>query len=168
MAVLITGGAGFIGSHLCEAILARELRDVICLDNFNSFYDPSIKRHNISGLISSPHFTLVEGDIRDQALCNNIFETHSIDVVIHLAAMAGVRPSIENAALYYDVNVHGTLTLLECSKTHGVETFLFASSSSVYGNNKKSPFSESDFVDHPVSPYAASKKAGELLAYTYD
>lgn len=162
---LITGAAGFLGSSLCEALLEMPDVRIVGLDNFNDFYDPEIKRRNIGGVLASDRFTLVEGDIRDEGGCRGLFSEYSFDVVIHLAAMAGVRPSIQDPGLYMDVNVTGTLNLLGLSAEFGVQKFLFASSSSVYGNNEKAPFSETDFVDHPISPYAVSKKAGELLCY---
>jgi UDP-glucuronate 4-epimerase len=164
--ILITGGAGFIGSHLCEKLLSLGNR-VICLDNFNDFYAPSLKWENLNSIINNPFFTLFEGDIRDEECLNNLFKFHSPNLVIHLAAMAGVRPSLENPSLYYDVNINGTYKLLEICKSNYVKHFVFASSSSVYGNNKKLPFSESDPVDNPISPYAYSKKSGELLSYLY-
>ena len=163
--ILVTGGAGFIGSHLCEALL-RDRHDVIALDNFDDFYDPAIKRRNIAAADRSDRFTLAEGDIRDAAVVDKVLK-RDVDVVVHLAARAGVRPSIERPLLYQDVNVRGTLVLLEaCRKLSGCR-FIFAGSSSVYGNRTKVPFSESDRVDDPISPYAATKKAGELLCHTY-
>ena len=163
---VVTGGAGFIGSHLCEALLADN-RQVIAVDNFDTFYDPQIKRSNIAGCQGHPRFTLVEGDIRNAAVMNDVIGTDGVDVIVHLAARAGVRPSIEQPLLYQDVNVTGTAVLLEAARQHGLKRFIFASSSSVYGNNNKIPFAESDRVDFPISPYAATKKAGELLCHTY-
>jgi UDP-glucuronate 4-epimerase len=164
--VLVTGVAGFIGSHLCERLLAGG-DEVVGLDNFDPFYDPAIKRHNIEQALKSNSFELVEGDIRDKALIEKLFAAKRPDMVVHLAAKAGVRPSIEDPAGYADVNINGTVALLEAARKTGVSKFIFASSSSVYGNNTKVPFSEMDNVDHPISPYAATKKAGELLCYTY-
>ncbi|MDO8304002.1 MAG: SDR family NAD(P)-dependent oxidoreductase [Sedimentisphaerales bacterium] len=166
MKVLVTGGAGFIGSHLCERLLANG-HGVIALDNFDAFYDPQVKRNNIAECIAKKEFTLIEGDIRDSDSVEDIFNAGTIEMIFHLAAKAGVRPSIEDPFSYQEVNVKGTLVLLEAARKHGVKKFIFASSSSVYGNNKKVPFSESDNVDNPISPYAATKKAGELLCYTY-
>lgn len=163
--VLITGAAGFIGSNLAKKMLHKGFQ-VIGIDNFDDFYDPAIKRKAVAKL-ESADFSLYEGDIRDRQFLDKVFETTKPDLVIHLAARAGVRPSIEQPELYYEVNVTGTLTLLEAMRKAGVKNLLFASSSSVYGNNKKVPFSESDAVDNPISPYAATKKAGELLCYTY-
>ncbi len=163
--ILVTGGAGFIGSHLVDRLLARG-QSVVCLDNFNDYYDPAIKRSNVSRHLKSPGYALVEGDIRDRALVAKIFSDNDISAVVHLAARAGVRPSLQRPELYYDVNVAGTVNLLEACAKAGVKKFVFASSSSVYGNNKKVPFSEADPVDHPISPYAATKKAGELACYT--
>lgn len=164
--VFITGIAGFIGSNLAKAML-EEGWSVSGIDNFDDFYDPQLKRMAIRRAEASGSISLIEGDIRDAALLNSVFSSNRPDLVIHLAARAGVRPSIEQPALYYDVNVTGTLTLLEAMRQNGMKDLLFASSSSVYGNNKKVPFSESDSVDNPISPYAATKKAGELLCYTY-
>ena len=166
MIILITGGAGFIGSNLSDSLL-NQGHFVICFDNFDDFYDTSNKKKNIREAICSPNYILVEGDIRDQNLLENIFNEHKPNIVIHLAARAGVRPSVLNPALYYDVNLTGTLSLLEVMRSHNVTKMIMASSSSVYGNNEKVPFSESDSVDNPISPYAASKKATELLCYTY-
>ncbi len=165
MNLIVTGGAGFIGSNLCEELL-NEGHKVMCIDNFNEFYDPAIKRRNIEKL-KSKKFKLYEGDILDKPFLANVFSENPVDIVIHLAAMAGVRPSIENPYLYYNVNVIGTLNILEVMKEWNVKNLIFASSSSLYGNNKKIPFSEIDNVDYPISPYAASKKAGELLCHTY-
>ena len=166
MNILVTGGAGFIGSHLCEHLLANGHR-VICLDNFDDFYDPAIKQKNVAAALLSPMYTLVRGDIRDEVVLNGIFEKTSVDCVVHLAAKAGVRPSIQQPVHYMDVNVNGTANLLEAMHRHGVGRFLFGSSSSIYGNQEKTPFSETDDVSRPISPYAASKHSGELLAYNY-
>jgi UDP-glucuronate 4-epimerase len=164
--ILVTGGAGFIGSHLVEALI-KEGREVIVLDSFDDFYLPEIKRRNLEALADRPGFKLVEGDIRDETLVESVFSGHPIGVVVHLAARAGVRPSIQQPVLYCDVNVHGTTVLLEACRRHGIAKFIFGSSSSVYGNNVKLPFSEKDDVDRPISPYAATKRAGELLCATY-
>ena len=164
--ILVTGGAGFIGSHLVEALLEQR-REVVVLDNFDDFYRPEVKRRNVEPLAGRPGFTLIEGDIRDQALVEKVFTTSPISLVVHLAARAGVRPSIQQPLLYCDVNVNGTAVLLEACRRHGVTKFIFGSSSSVYGNNRKLPFSEKDDVDRPISPYAATKRAGELLCATY-
>ncbi len=164
--VLVTGAAGFIGSHLTERLLANQVA-VICLDNFNDFYDPEIKRENIRVFLEDPRFTLREGDIRDQSLVEKIFVDHRPDAVIHLAAMAGVRPSIKDPLLYNDVNVNGTCVLLEAVRKYPVSNFIFGSSSSVYGARDTVPFSEKEDVTRPISPYAATKVAGEILCYTY-
>ena len=166
MKILVTGGAGFIGSHLCEALL-RQGHEVVALDNFDEFYDPAIKRANISPCRAHDRFVLAEGDIRDAELVGRLLGEHHPEVIVHLAARAGVRPSIEDPLLFQDVNMRGTNVLLEAARRQGVTKFVFASSSSVYGNNKKVPFAESDVVDFPISPYAATKKAGELLCHTY-
>ena len=165
MNILVTGAAGFIGSHLCEYLVNSHY--VYGLDNFCDFYDPEIKRNNIGKLKNHKNFQLFEVDIRDKAGLNFIFSENSFDIVIHLAAMAGVRPSIEDPDTYTEVNINGTVNLLEECKKNNVKKFIFASSSSVYGNNPKVPFSEKDSVDFPISPYAATKKAGELICYTY-
>lgn len=165
-AILVTGGAGFIGSHLCERLI-RGGREVVCLDVFDNFYAKTVKLRNIDALKSEERFHLYEGDIRDPALLENLFGHHSLDAVVHLAARAGVRPSLEMPRLYADVNVTGTASLLEHARAFKVRKFLFGSSSSVYGNSETAPFSESAPADEPVSPYAATKRAGELLAYTY-
>jgi UDP-glucuronate 4-epimerase len=163
MRVLVTGGAGFIGSHLCERLLARG-DELLVLDNFNDFYDPAIKRENAAALVGA---RIVEGDIRDAELVGNLFEGFRPDTLVHLAAMAGVRPSLEDPLLYQDVNVRGTMVLLEALRASPGTRFVFASSSSVYGGNEKVPFSEADELHRPVSPYAATKRAGELIAYSY-
>jgi UDP-glucuronate 4-epimerase len=164
--ILVTGGAGFIGSHLTERLLA-EGRRVVVLDNFDPFYDPAVKRRNLAAAGDAAGFRLVTGDIRDRDLLDRLLGSEPVDAVVHLAARAGVRPSILDPELYASVNLLGTTCLLEACRRHRVGAFLFGSSSSVYGNNAKVPFSESDPVDHPVSPYAATKKAGELLCYTF-
>ncbi len=164
--VLVTGGAGFIGSHLAERLLDRG-DGVVVLDNFDAFYDPAIKRRNVAAAAGHPAYELVEGDIRDDAALERLFAAQRFDAVVHLAARAGVRPSIAEPALYTSVNLDGTTRLLEACRRHGVTRFVFGSSSSVYGNNKKVPFSEDDPVDHPISPYAATKKAGEVLCHAH-
>ncbi len=161
--VLITGGAGFIGSHVANMLLARG-DAVTVLDNFNDFYDPALKRENARGLRGA---TIVTGDIRDAALVARLFAEGEFDAVVHLAAMAGVRPSLLDPLHYQDVNVRGTVILLEELKRRPKTRFVFASSSSVYGSNEKVPFEESDDIHHPVSPYAATKRAGELMCYTH-
>ena len=165
-ALLVTGGAGFIGSHLVERLLERGWR-VVVLDSFDSFYDPAIKRRNVERAAAHPRYRLVQGDIRDAAAVESLFAAERFLAVVHLAARAGVRPSIEQPQLYASVNVDGTTTLLEASGRHGVERFIFGSSSSVYGNNDKLPFAESDPADRPISPYGATKKAGEVLCHAF-
>jgi UDP-glucuronate 4-epimerase len=166
MNVLVTGAAGFIGSHLSER-LVRQGMHVVGLDNFDPFYEPAVKWNNISGLLSSPNFKLVQGDIRNRVLADKVFHEGRFDAVVHLAAKAGVRPSIVDPVGYVDTNINGSVVLLEAARSAGIKKFIFASSSSVYGNNEKVPFSETDNVDNPISPYAATKKAGELICYTY-
>lgn len=162
---VVTGAAGFIGSHVSEALLSRGWR-VTGVDSFDAFYDPGVKRRNIAGCLQSGNFSLVEADIRDGEAMDAVMGG-GVDVVVHLAARAGVRPSIEQPVLYHDVNVTGTCVLLEAARKRGVGKFVFSSSSSVYGNNPKVPFAESDNVDFPISPYAVTKKAGELLCHAY-
>ncbi len=166
MTYLVTGGAGFIGSHLVDTLLTRG-EQVVCVDNFNTYYNPQRKRRNITWATQQPKYTLVEADIRDAAAMEHVFETYRPVRVAHLAAMAGPRPSIDQPALYAAVNVSGTVTLLELAHRYDVQGLLFASTSSVYGRTTKLPFVETDSTDWPLSPYAASKKAGEVLAYTF-
>jgi UDP-glucuronate 4-epimerase len=166
MHILVTGGAGFIGSHLTRRLLARGDR-VTVLDDFNDFYDPTLKRENIAPFLDNPDYLLVEGDIRNDQRVDDLFAEGRFDAVIHLAARAGVRPSLQQPILYEDVNCIGTLRLLEAARAHGPNIFLFGSSSSVYGINEKVPFSEDDAVNQPISPYATTKRAGELLCYNY-
>ena len=163
--ILVTGGAGFIGSHTVEALLGRG-DEVWVLDNFNDFYDPGIKRANAKLLVDAGA-RLVEGDIRDEQCLDSLFAEGRFGAVIHLAAMAGVRPSLEAPLLYEDVNVRGSLLLLERIRRAEGCRYVFASSSSVYGSNEQVPFREVDDIHHPVSPYAATKRAGELHAFTY-
>lgn len=164
--ILVTGGAGFIGSNLVDRLLKTENR-ITVVDNFNDFYNPEIKRANIKEHLKHNNYHLVEGDLRDSDTVTELFERSQFDEVIHLAAMAGVRPSIERPVYYQEVNLIGTMNLLEAMKKHNIKKLIFASSSSVYGNNEKVPFSESDPVDNPISPYASTKKSGELMVYTY-
>ena len=166
MKILITGGAGFIGSHLADRRLARGDR-VVVLDDFNDFYDPGLKRANVAPHLSNPCYRLVEADIRNGETVSRLFETERFDAVIHLAARAGVRPSIAQPVLYEEVNCVGTLRLLEAATAFGKPRFLFASSSSVYGINSKLPFAENDPIEKPVSPYATTKRSGELLVFNY-
>jgi len=165
MKAFISGAAGFIGSHLTERLL-KEGWTVTGVDNFDDFYDPGIKRRNLAGCLSNPSFCLMEADIRDQNAMQEAVADDT-DVIVHLAARAGVRPSIARPLLYTDVNINGTVVLLEIARERNIPRFIFASSSSVYGNNRKVPFSEDDNVDFPISPYAATKKAGELMCHTY-
>lgn len=165
MKALVTGAAGFIGSHLAERLLADGCQ-VVGVDNFDDFYDPQVKRRNIAACLDDDNFELIEADIRDSGAMNKA-AAKGVDIVVHLAARAGVRPSIEQPVLYSDVNINGTLVMLEAAREHNVSKFVFASSSSVYGNNEKIPFSEDDNVDFPISPYAATKKACELICHTY-
>jgi UDP-glucuronate 4-epimerase len=172
MSYLITGGAGFVGSHVAEHLLKRGEK-VVIIDNFNDYYDPKLKRHNIERIntismtSTSPQLTVVEGDIRDTALISKLFDEHDFTHVGHMAAMANVRESIERAPLYFDVNVTGTMNLLEVSRRHAVQQFVLASTSSVYGNTEVLPFIETDTADHPLASYPASKRSAEVLAHTY-
>ncbi len=163
---LVTGGAGFIGSHLCDYLLENGAR-VINVDNFNDFYNPGIKEKNIAQHLGKENYTVERTDIRDLGSLDRIFGQNKIDTVVHLAAMAGVRPSIEKPLLYEEVNVAGTMNLLEMCKKYDIKNFVCASSSSVYGNNKQVPFKETDIVDFAISPYAATKKSCEVMGHTY-
>jgi UDP-glucuronate 4-epimerase len=164
MRILVTGGAGFIGSHLVEKLLSTG-HGVSILDDFNDFYDPQIKRANIQAVASD--IGIHQVDLRDSAAINSLFHREKFDAIAHLAARAGVRPSIRQPQLYYDTNVDGTLHLLEAARLTGIERFIFASSSSVYGNSKTIPFSENLHLTQTISPYAATKIAGEFLCSTY-
>ncbi|MEQ9309392.1 MAG: GDP-mannose 4,6-dehydratase [Balneolaceae bacterium] len=166
MKFLITGAAGFIGSHLTEALLNLNHK-VIGLDNFDPFYAKDVKVQNLKHALNNPNFQLLEIDLSNLSSLNSVLNSHEFDAIIHLAAKAGVRNSILKPDEYLNVNVNGTLNLLEAMRKTGHKKLVFASSSSVYGNNKKVPFSETDPVDYPISPYAASKKAAEQLCYTY-
>lgn len=166
MNILLTGGAGFIGSHLAERLLARGDR-VAILDDLNDYYDPRLKQDNLRPILASPGATFVKGDILDVPLLDKVFADSRFDVIVHLAARAGVRPSIQDPLLYDRVNCRGTLLLLEAARKNGIQRFVFASSSSVYGNVKDIPFREDARVDRPVSPYAATKAAGELYCHNY-
>jgi len=164
MNILITGGAGFIGSHLGEKLLAAG-HDVVLLDDFNDFYDPQIKRANIAGFAKD--VTVCHVDLRESDSVRTVFRREKIDAIVHLAARAGVRPSIQSPQLYYETNVIGTLNLLEAARMSGVQRFIFASSSSVYGALKTVPFSEDQHLTQTLSPYAATKIGGEFLCSTY-
>jgi len=166
MRVLITGGAGFIAYHLASALLRNRV-EVHLLDNFNNFYDPEIKRNNIRDLQAIANVPVHTIDILDRRKLRDCYEAIRPDAVVHLAAWAGVRPSLEKPELYADVNVTGTVHLLNLAREFETECFIFGSSSSVYGGSKRVPFTEDDPVDRPVSPYAATKRAGELLCHTY-
>ncbi len=164
--VLVTGAGGFIGSHLCEELLNLGA-SVYGIDNFDDYYSPTIKRQNIQNMYNNPRFQLFEADIRNADTMSDLFEPYRFDIVFHLAARAGVRPSLFNPSLYADVNVNGTTLLLEQSVKNHVSHFVLASSSSVYGNQEKIPYSEDDDVSKPISPYAATKKACELIAHSF-
>lgn len=162
----ITGGAGFIGSSLSEQLI-KEGNKVVTIDNFCNFYNPKIKENNIKELLNSENFKLYRNDIRDRKAIKDIFDENEIDIVMHLAAMAGVRPSIENPVLYQEVNCMGTQNILEEMKDHNIKNLVMASSSSVYGNCKEVPFKEDMIVDYAISPYAATKKANEVMTHVY-
>lgn len=165
--ILVTGGAGFIGSHLVDRLLSEGEWRVFVVDDLNDFYDPAIKRENVGPHEQNPNYRLFEADIRDKPALKRIFEENAFDSIVHLAARAGVRPSLEQPLLYAETNINGTLNLLELAREHGIKHFVFGSSSSVYGINAKLPFSEDDPIRQPISPYAATKAAGELLCHTY-
>lgn len=164
--ILVTGGAGFIGSHVVDALLGRG-EEVIVVDNFNSFYDPKRKVQNILGNLGKKEFTLKPGNVEDTHFMHALFEKYRISRVVHLAAKAGVRPSFADPIGYKIANVDGTLNLLHCAAHFKVQNFIFASSSSVYGNSVKVPFVENERVDHQVSPYALTKRVGELFCQSY-
>jgi UDP-glucuronate 4-epimerase len=169
--ILVTGAAGFIGSHTAQALLARGCR-VVGLDNLNAYYSPARKQANLQELAdragdAAARFTFVKGDIRDRPLLEELFAANGFDAVVHLAALAGVRVSIEDPHLYYDVNLVGTLNLLDAARAHGTGNFVLASTSSVYGRNERVPFVETEGADRPLAPYAASKRAAEMLGYTF-
>src|SRR5437762_5119576 len=165
--ILITGGAGFIGSHLVDRLMSEGDWRITVVDDFNDFYDPSIKRANIEQHISNSNFKLVEADIRDFYSLKEVFHEGKFACVVHLAARAGVRPSLTKPRLYVETNINGTMNLLELARENDVRQFVFGSSSSVYGENKKVPFSENDPIFRPISPYAATKGAGEMICHTY-
>lgn len=166
MKILVTGGAGFIGSNVTKKLLERG-DQVVCVDEFNDYYSPKIKELNVAQFADNPNFRLYRGSIVDYDFLKAVFEKENIQRVFHAAARAGVRPSIEDPFIYEDTNVKGTLNLLHLAKEFKIENFVLTSSSSVYGNSEKVPFVETDPVDNPISPYAATKKATELLGYTY-
>lgn len=165
--ILVTGGAGFIGSHLVDKLLSEGNWRITVVDDFNDFYSPDIKRANTAEHLQHPDYELIEADIRDSGRLREAFDKNDFAVIVHLAARAGVRPSLSEPVLYYQTNVDGTLNLLELAKEFGVKQFVFGSSSSVYGINCDVPFSEEDRVCRPISPYASTKAAGELMCHTY-
>ena len=165
--ILITGGAGFIGSHLVDRLLSEGGWQVSVVDDFNDFYDPAIKRANVKRHEKNANYRLFEADIRDQPALQRVFAEDRFSCIVHLAARAGVRPSLAQPLLYAETNINGTLNLLELAREHGIRQFVFGSSSSVYGINAKVPFCEDDPIRQPISPYAATKAAGELICHTY-
>ncbi len=166
MKVLITGGAGFIGCHCAKELIKRKHK-VVLVDNLNDYYDPQLKKDRLKNLLKGKKYKFYKRDIRSYRSMQEIFRQDKPDKIIHLAAMAGVRNSLLNPFLYEETNIRGTMNLLDLSRKYGVKNFVYASSSSVYGNNKKVPFSETDSVDTPISPYAATKKSTELMAHVY-
>jgi len=167
MAILITGGAGFIGSHLTQILLKQSDEKLVSIDNFNDYYDPALKRENVKPVADEPRVTLIEGDFCDSAAMKRLFDEHDIDQVVHLGAMAGVRISVQKPEMYQHANVAGTLSLLEAARHHPVKRFLLASSSTVYGKGAGVPFREDAPLGIPASPYGATKRAAELLCLTY-
>ena len=165
--ILVTGGAGFIGSHLVERLLSEKNWRVSVVDDFNDFYAPALKRKNVATHLRDENYQLFEANISDADGLQKIFAENNFDAIVHLAARAGVRPSLKQPKLYAETNVNGTLNLLDLAREFNVKQFVFGSSSSVYGNNEKVPFSEDDKIFQPISPYAATKAAGELLCHTY-
>ncbi len=163
---LITGGAGFIGSHLTDRLLSADCH-IVCVDNFDDFYPKTIKEANIKNHLNHENYSFYNADIVNPEDLKPIFEKHNITNIIHLAANAGVRPSLENPAKYAKTNINGTINLLELTKEYGIKKFIFGSSSSVYGSRKDGPFREDMKIDRPISPYAATKAAGEQICYTY-
>lgn len=166
--IFVTGGAGFIGSHLCESLIQNGFF-AICFDNFDSFYDPDIKIKNVERIKKHfpDRFELIIGDIRNIDHLREAFKKSPVDKVVHLAALPGVRPSIKKPLIYQDVNIRGTITLLEACRESGIKDFIFASSSSVYGESQRIPFSENDLDIKPISPYGVTKRAGEIICYSY-
>lgn len=165
--ILVTGGAGFIGSHLVDRLMAERDWRVTVVDDFNDFYAPELKRANVRAHQTNSAYTLVEADIRDRVALASVFNETKFDSIVHLAARAGVRPSLSEPELYAETNINGTLNLLELARKHEIKQFVFGSSSSVYGINAKLPFSEEDPIRQPISPYAATKGACELICHTY-
>src|SRR5258708_3740995 len=166
MTTLITGGAGFIGSQLACALLARGEK-LVLLDNFNDYYDPALKRANVAQFKDDADVTVIEGDIRDTALVERVISDYGVRKIANLAAMAGVRNSVRDAGIYFDVNLTGCLHLVEAASKAGIEQFVLASTSSVYGKTAQIPFVEEDAADRPLAPYPASKRAAEIMAYTF-
>lgn len=167
MTVLVTGGAGFIGSHFIERLLAESNERIVCLDNFNDFYSPAAKRANVAGFVDHPRVEVVEDTFCDAAAMRRLFLQHDVAQVVHLGAYAGVRPSIQWPLIYEQTNVGGTLALLEAARYHAVSRFLLVSSSTVYGHPARVPFVEDASLGTPLSPYGATKRAAELLGWTY-
>lgn len=165
--ILVTGGAGFIGSHLVDRLLSEGQWQITVIDDLNDFYSPAIKHANIAEHLTRPEYRFIEADIRDDDALDRIFDETRFDVIVHLAARAGVRPSLSEPKLYVETNINGTMNLLELARQHGIKQFVFGSSSSVYGINEKVPFAEDDRIHQPISPYAATKAAGELICHTY-
>ena len=167
MTILVTGGAGFIGSHLIERLLAESQHSIVCLDNFNDYYDPKFKRQNVEAFAGNTRVTVVEQSFCEPPAMLELFKTHRFEQVIHLGAYAGVRPSVQNPFVYQESNVRGTLVLLEAARAYPVQRFVFSSSSTVYGRGAAVPFGEDQPLGVPMSPYGATKRAAEILGLTY-
>jgi len=167
MSILVTGGAGFIGSHLIERLVEQSTAPVVCLDNFNDYYDPALKRANVEAFADSSQVTLIEGTFCDAPAMQRLFDEHDVHQVVHLGAYAGVRPSVAQPFIYQEANVRGTLSLLEAARAHPVERFLLISSSTVYGRGATAPFREDAPLGVPMSPYGATKRSAELLGLAY-
>jgi len=165
--ILVTGGAGFIGSHLVERLLAEKIWRVSVVDDFNDFYAPALKRANAAAHLTDVNYQLFEANICDADILRRIFAENDFETIVHLAARAGIRPSLKQPKLYAETNINGTLNLLDLAREFNVKQFVFGSSSSVYGDNEKVPFNEDDRISRPISPYAATKAAGELICHTY-
>ncbi len=166
MTTLITGGAGFVGSRLAMSLRTCG-ESIVILDNFNDYYDPALKRANVAQFKDDPDVVVIEGDIRDAELDERLVVEYHVDRIAHLAAMANVRASIEKAQLYYEVNLMGSLNLMEAARKHNVRQFVQASTSSVYGETQRLPFVEEDAADRPLAPYPASKRAAEIMGHSY-